>query len=480
MLNLLKKQPRAFRMIFMLEMWERFGYYTVQGILTLYFIRFLGFSDTESYLAFGAFSALVYGLAPIGGYLGDYILGTKRTIILGLAILTLGYLSLAITDKDHVFLALGLICVGNGLFKANPANLLSKCYEDQDPHLHSGFTLYYMSINLGSIFALFVGPTLAMHYGYGYAYFISFIGLILGGVNYYFQYPSIQHIHTRSDQKKVLFWQWGMILLGVMFLTVMAAYLIQHTMIARKLVLVVSGIALLFYLYAMRDEEKTSRMRMMVALILMIEAIVFFVLYQQMPTSLTLFAIHNVNPILFGIHIDPQSFQALNPIWIICLSPMLAYFYELLRHRGISFPTPYKFAVGMFCCGISFGLLFFARFAHDDQGMVSSLWLIASYLFQSTGELFVSALGVAMVAELVPMHMTGFAMGLWFLTSSIAGFIGATVASYAALPHTLEAGIGSLAIYTRLFAYIGSVTLLIGVLMLLVAAPLSRHIKLKL
>lgn len=159
MLNLFREQPRAFHMIFMLELWERFGFYTVQGILTLYFIRYLGYSDLESYYTFGAYSALVYGMVVIGGYLGDRILGTKRTIVLGLVVLAMGYFSLAVTDKQHVFLALGLICVGNGLFKANPSNLLSKCYDDNDPRLHGGFTLYYMAINLGSMVALFVSTS---------------------------------------------------------------------------------------------------------------------------------------------------------------------------------------------------------------------------------------------------------------------------------------------------------------------------------
>ncbi|WP_428411925.1 oligopeptide:H+ symporter, partial [Legionella sp.] len=166
MLNLLREQPRAFHMIFLLELWERFGFYTVQGILTLYFIRYLGYSDLDSYYAFGAFSALVYGLIVIGGYLGDSILGIKRTIVLGLVVLSAGYFALAITDKEHVFLALGLVCVGNGLFKANPSNLLAKCYKPHDSRLHGGFTLYYMAINLGSMFALVIGPVIASRYGY--------------------------------------------------------------------------------------------------------------------------------------------------------------------------------------------------------------------------------------------------------------------------------------------------------------------------
>lgn len=472
--GLFREQPRPFYMIFMLEIWERFGFYTVQGILTLYFIRFIGLDDQQAYYTFGAFSALVYGMIALGGYLGDSILGTKRTIVLGLVVLALGYLSLAFVNRPSVFLALGLICVGNGLFKANPASLLSKCYEEQDPRLHGAFTLYYMAINIGSIFALFVGPTLSNKYGYSYAYFVSFIGILLALANYVFQYKHIVSINTPADLRDIPFWQWGTVIIGILFVTIAASYLLQHVILARQLVLLITIGVIGFYLFYMWNENKISRRRMLLALILMLEAVVFFTLYQQMPTSLNLFAVNNVQPSLFGISINPQSFQALNPIWIVTMSPILAMCYAKMDQQGFSFPIPYKFALGMTCCGLSFALLYFARYAHDDSGMVSSLWLIASYLLQSMGELLVSALGVAMIAELVPRKIYGFVMGMWFLTSSVAGFIGASVASYTALPSNLDMGINSLMTYTRVFAYIGIITLGIAVLLWVISPWLSQ------
>lgn len=475
MLKLFREQPRAFQMIFMLEVWERFGFYTVQGILTLYFIRFLGFNDHDAYYAFGAFSALVYGMVAAGGYLGDKILGTKRTIILGLITLALGYLALALTDKAHVFQALGLICVGNGLFKANPSNLLSKCYEDDDPRLHGGFTLYYMAINLGSTAALFAGPALSARYGYNYAYFLSFIGLVLGLASYWFHRRTVATINTPADAKLIKFWQWGMVIIGIIFATMASSYLLQHVAAAQRLVWFITVIVLVVYAVYMRRQSKAVCLRMLVAFFLMLEAVVFFTLYQQMPTSLNLFAVHNVIPTLIGIPIDAQSFQALNPIWIIIMSPILAMFYNRLNHRGIAFPVPYKFAAGMLCCAMGFLLLFFTRFVHDESGMVSSYWLVASYFLQSTGELLVSALGVAMVAELIPAQITGFVMGMWFLTPSIAGFVGASVASYTALPEQVKPGLESLTIYTQVFAWIGLVTLAIGIVMWLIAARLTGY-----
>lgn len=477
MLALFGGQPRAFRMVFMLEIWERYGFYTMQGILTLFFIRHLGFNDSEAYFTFGAFSALVYGLVALGGYLGDKVLGTKRTIVLGLITLALGYLSLALANKQNVFLALGLICVGNGLFKANPSSLLAKCYEQNDSRLDSAFTLYYMAINLGSTVALFAGPALSSRFGYSYAYFSSFLGLLLGLANYYFQRQHVAHVNTPADNKVVSFWQWVFILGGVIAISLGAAYLLQHVILAKDLVWSITILVVAIYFFFMHKEQQSSRRRMLVAFVLMLEATVFFTLYQQMPTSLNLFAVNNVRPVLLGISLDPQSFQALNPIWIIIMSPVLAAFYNALNRHGSGFSIPHKFASGMLCCGLSFSLLYFARYGHDGHGIVSSWWLVASYFLQSTGELLVSALGVAMVAQLVPKQITGFVMGMWFLTSSVAGFIGAYVAALTALPTNVTPGIESLTIYTQVFAYIGLVTLAIGVFMWLSAAKLHRYMR---
>ncbi|KTD11556.1 transporter [Legionella gratiana] len=479
MVNLLREQPRAFHMIFMLELWERFGFYTVQGILTLFFIRYLGYSDTVSYYTFGAFSALVYGMVVIGGYLGDRILGTKRTIVLGLIVLAAGYFSLAITDKEHVFFALGLICVGNGLFKANPSNLLAKCYNENDPRLHGGFTLYYMAINLGSMIALFAGPAISSRYGYSYAYMMSAIGLLIGLANYWLQHQFIAHINTEADKRDISSFYWLTILFGILLLTEISAYLLQHVMFAKNLFWCITLLVIGYYIFMLRKENKTVRNRMLVALALMLEAVIFFTLYQQMPTSLNLFAVYNVTPVFLGITIDPQSFQALNPIWIVIMSPVLAHFYGFFNKKGISFSIPYKFSLGMTMCGLSFLMLFFARYFYTEHGMVSSWWLIISYLFQSIGELLVSALGVAMVAELVPAQITGFVMGMWFLTSAIAGFIGASVASYTELPEHIKPGIGSLLIYTDVFACIGIVTLIIALFMWLLSPRLNRYIAVK-
>lgn len=477
MFTLWKTQPPAFPSIFLLEMAERFGFYNIQGVLILYLIRVLDFSDSQAYFTFGAFYALVYGTVSLGGYIADHVIGTKRTIVIGMLTLCMGYLSLSLGGKSAIFWSLGLICIGNGLFKATPTSLLSKCYQKNDSRLHSGFTLYYMSINIGATLAFFVGPLLTNHFGYGYTYFVSFIGLLLGLVNYALNQRYIKPIPSTTDSKSVSYWTWMGLCIGIILFTSLATYLLQHILLAKKLLLVVILLVGGIYFKKMYQENIATRKSMWVAFILMLEGILFYVLYQQMPTSINLFAVHHVIPSLLGIALDPQSFQALNPIGIILFGPIMAYFYQQLDKRNITFPTPYKFAVGMFFCGLSFFVLYLARFLHDDQGMVSSWWLIASYVFQSGGELLVSALGLAMVAELVPNHMTGFVIGMWFLTTAIAGFLGATVASFTALPQQIQPGIDSLYIYTNVFGIVGATTILISVFLLIVAFMIKNRLK---
>ena len=136
-------RKQAFNVLFFVEFWERFGYYGLQAVLAGFFVKSLGMEDAESFVVFGAFSAMVYGYVSLGGYLGDKILGTQRTIILGAMILMLGYFCMALAgaDKTLVFLALGMIACGNGIFKANPSSLLSKLYKDAEQELDSAFTL---------------------------------------------------------------------------------------------------------------------------------------------------------------------------------------------------------------------------------------------------------------------------------------------------------------------------------------------------
>ncbi|MBF8999817.1 MULTISPECIES: dipeptide/tripeptide permease DtpA [Vibrio] len=472
------KQPKSFYLIFSIEFWERFGFYGMQAILTVYLVKILGMDESTSFVLFGAFSALIYGFVAAGGWLGDKVIGTKRAITLGAIILMVGYALLGVsTTSQHIggstliFIAMGFITVGNGLFKANPSSLLAKVYDENDPRLDGAFTMYYMAINIGSLISMILTPIIAEKAGYGMAFGVSAIGLAITVVIFLAYLKMLKSVGSPADLAPVNKSKMLMVIVGSVIASFICSYLLQNLFLAHG-ILVIAGLAILFFYFKEAlSMTGIERQKMFVAFILMLQGIVFFVLYFQMPTSLNFFAIHNVSHDLFGFSAEPEQFQALNPFWIMIASPILAIIYGKL---GDSLSMPFKFAIGMALCALSFLVLSWGAGFANSQGIISSNWLVLSYLFQSIGELLVSGLGLAMVAQLVPQRMMGFAMGMWFLTSATAAVIAGWVASLTSVPSNITDANQSLVIYGDVFGKIGYTTAAIAVITFIIAPKLTK------
>lgn len=470
-------QPKPFKMIFFIELWERFGYYGVQGILAVYFVKQLGFTQQESFVTFGAFAALVYGLVSVGGYVGDHILGTKRTMVLGAIVLASGYflMGFSILHKHFIFYALGAIAVGNGLFKANPSSLLSKCYEHGDSRLDGAFTLYYMAINIGSLVSLSLTPVIAEHFGYTTAFVICGLGLIASLISYALFRSTVAGIGSFPDSQPLKIKSLFVVILGTVCATFFCAWLLRNVFWANTVLAIIGVAVVTFFLYECFKAKGAARQKMLVAFVLMLQAIVFYVLYAQMPTSLNFFAIYNVRTDLFGIYLNPVSLQALNPFWVVICSPILAYLYTSLGNKGRDFSMPVKFTLGMFLCALGFLAVAAAgMWFADPNGKVAIWWVVATYFFQSIGELLISGLGLAMVASLVPQRLMGFTMGAWFLTQAASFIIGGYVASLTAVKGNVTNPLETLPLYTEVFQNIGLFTLVVAIIMAVTAPMLNR------
>ncbi|WP_337247041.1 MULTISPECIES: dipeptide/tripeptide permease DtpA [unclassified Vibrio] len=472
------KQPKPFYLIFSIELWERFGFYGMQAILTVYMVKILGMNESNSFVLFGAFSALVFGFVAAGGWIGDKIIGTKRAITLGAIILMFGYLLLGLsTTKAHlggetlIYIAMGFITVGNGLFKANPSSLLAKVYDDNDPRLDGAFTMYYMAINLGSFFSMILTPMVAERAGYGMAFGVSAIGLAITVVNFILCQKMLKNVGSPADLQSVNKTRLSLVVIGSIMMSFFCSYLLQNLFLAHAILVIAGLMIVTFYFKETFSMTGIERQKMLVAFVLMLQGVVFFVLYFQMPTSLNFFAIHNVDPNLFGFHFEPEQFQALNPFWIMIASPVLAMLYGKLGER---LAMPFKFAIGMGFCALSFLVLSWGTGFANHQGIISADWLVLSYAFQSVGELLVSGLGLAMVAQLVPQRMMGFAMGMWFLTSATAAVIAGWVASLTSVPDQITSAHESLAIYGDVFGKIGYTTAGITLITFLIAPMLTK------
>ncbi len=458
-----QSQTRSFSTIFLIELWERFGYYGMAAIFILFMVEKIGFADAKANLIWGAFTGLVYAAPAIGGWIGDHVLGTRRTLPIGAIILAIGYLMLGIpSDNLNLFyVSMGVIVVGNGLFKANAANMVRRIYEGDDAKIDSAFTLYYMAVNIGSTVSMLLTPWIKDHWGWHAGFMVCCGGLVLGLINYMMMIRTLRGIGSPPDEMPVR-WDRLAMVLGIGFLSVfVVAFVVQHQEISDWTMRIAGLVVLGIFTYMIVNGSRSERAGLLAALVLMVETLLFFIFYGQMSTSLTLFALRNVDlqQSLFGIPLwtwSPGQYQALNPIWIMLLSPLLAWAYTHFGKTGRDLPIAAKFALGFVVVALGF-FIFGMSGATAVDGKVSSWYMIWGYGFYSLGELLVSGLGLAVMARYVPARMGGFMMGAYFVATGISQYAASQVANLASIPENLNDPLQSLEIYTGLFNKLGFV-----------------------
>jgi POT family proton-dependent oligopeptide transporter len=485
-------QTRSFTAIFLIEMWERFGFYGMQALIVYYMVQALDFPDERATLVWGAAAALIYVAPAIGGWIGDQVLGTRRTMLLGAVILSVGYGLMVVPGQSvwFLFCALGVIVVGNGLFKANAGNLVRKIYEGDDSKIDSAFTIYYMSVNLGAMISQLLTPWLKdyvnEHYGNGLGWHIAFavcaVGLLLGLANYALMRRWMAHIGSEPDEQPLHWGKLGAVLVGGVVAVFVSAYILQHQGVARAFVYVAGVVVVGIFAYLISIGERSERAGLIAALVLTVQTVFYFIFYQQMSTSLNLFALRNVDPAfsVFGVHLwdwSPAQFQAFNPIWIFILSPVLAWAYTRAGRAGKDFSIATKFAFGFVIVAAGFFIYGASEHLADAQGKVSSWLMVWGYGAISLGELLVSGLGLAMVARYVPARMGGFMMGAYFVASGVSQYLGGLVATYASVPRNITDPLESLPIYTSLFNRLGIAALVCTVIAIAVL-PLMKRLSL--
>ena len=483
-------QTRSFSTVFLIEMWERFGYYGMQVLIVYYMVERLGFADTRANLTWGAAAALIYVAPAIGGWIGDKVLGTRHTMLTGAIVLAVGYALMAVPGESvwFLFCALGVIVVGNGLFKANAGNLVRKIYEGDDSRIDSAFTIYYMAVNIGSTVSMLLTPwikdyinnTWGQNFGWHAAFAVCCLGLLVGLSNYLVMRHTLGHVGSEPDQHPVQMHKLGMVLgLGVVALFV-AAIILNYELVARIFVYLAGAVVLGIFAYLIHNGRPNERPGLIAALILTVQTVFFFIFYQQMSTSLNLFALRNVDWSfnIFGLHLwswKPAQFQAFNPIWIMILSPILAFIYSHFGKRGKDLSVASKFALGFAMVAVGYFIYGAASHFLTAPGKTTSWVMVWGYGFGSLGELLTSGLGLAMIARYVPARMGGFMMGAYYVAVGLSQYLGGMVATIASIPSSITNPVEMMPIYTRLFNWLG-VAGIVCVLIALAVLPLMRKL----
>jgi len=472
-------QKKKFINLFTIEMWERFAFCTFNGLFILFAISTY-FSEKSAYLIFGIFMALAYGLPTVGGLIADRLIGIKRTLILGAVTLTIGYLVLALAHNYHTTLiALAIIAIGNALFKPNPSALIGLIYTKNAAETNAAFTMYYMAINIGALIGTAVSPLIAKHTNFNVTFFLACIGMLFALGNFIIKYKSFHDIYNLIGSKPLRLNNVVMTAFILIALLIISYAMLNFNNIAFYIVLLLTIICYGYLLVGgMNHANKVDKIKQSIGVFIFIQALLFFIIYTQMFSTLIVFAKNNVRLSVLGFGLSPASFLALNPFWILVLSPILAKFYVFLNKRNIHSATGDKYALAMFCCALAFFGLIIACWTVSADSKINGAWMVLYFFLTSLAELLISAIGLSVAAQYFPRNKLSFCMGAWLLAQGCGNALAGKLAGFVAMPSTHVIAAQSLNLFTKYF-YVFALSCLVVVIIFTLTAILFRRISAK-
>ena len=494
--NELFGHPKGLFYLFFAELWERFSFYGMRALLTLYMtneiFEALASRDFAAAAVYASYGSMVYASTVVGGRISDKIIGMRQSIFLGGILMAIGHFVLAIENDIAFFLALAFIVVGNGFFKPNISTFVGTLYKDGDPRKDSGFTIFYMGINIGGFVAPLLCGWLGKAYGWHYGFGLAGIGMLTGLLFFWSGIkknifgnrglpPSIEVF-----EKKVIGIPQKHLVTVLAFLAapIIAVLLASYQPIGGgetflgdqnpvNVIFKIIGFVVIGYIiYIMIKATADERKKLFVAVLITVFMTIFWGFHELSGSVITLFAERNVNLSI----INASQTNALNSMFIIILSIPISLLWTYLAKKKKNPRTPYKFGLGLIFAGISFYVLSISGNSADENGMVPFSYLLIMYFLISVGELFMSPVGLSKITDLSPKRIVAFMMGVWFLSSAyafqIVGFIGKQLAIES--DDSNVGGLETLGVYLGGFDLIAKYALVAGVIVLVTSPLLKR------
>lgn len=444
-----KKHPPGLYLLFLTEMWERFSYYGMRGLLVLYLTTSLasgglGFDEAVAVQIYGLFTMFVYFTPIIGGWLTDHFITKRHAITIGGIIMAIGnFVLFSMNTKTGLFLGLGLLVIGNGFFKPNLSTLLGELYGENDPRRDSAFTIFYMGINIGAFFAPLICGFLAedlfkttvdgvMVMGYKYGFLAACIGMIVGQI--FFNLLAPRYLGTA-----------GTTVVGKKSKD-------KNAKVIEK-----------------KPLTKQEKNRTWAIIILTCFVVFFWAGFEQAGSSLTLYTDKFVDRTIFGWTIPTSWFQSVNPAFIVLLAPFVSMLWmKLSKTKRGDLKIPTKMGLGMILLGIGYLILTLAvlQTGSDENNITTKanlLFIVFTYMFHTIGELFLSPIGLSMVSAIAPVKLASLLMGVWMAGTGCANFIAGQLASV-----TQSLG------YLEVFASIGIIVIVLGLILLMFSKKITR------
>ncbi|WP_300562370.1 peptide MFS transporter [Companilactobacillus sp.] len=437
-------QPLGLRTLFLTEFWERFSYYGMRAILIFYMYMAvekggLGMNQTTAASIMAIYGAMVYMTGVVGGYISDRILGPRRTVFWGGVLIMFGHIVLSLPiGMGGLFGSIVLITLGTGLLKPNVSDMVGSLYTEQDPRRDSGFSIYVMGINLGSLFAPAAVQWAAAQYNYHVGFSLAAIGMFIGLVVYYIdgrKYLPESGMHAPDPisaaerSKAISRVVYGLIAVAVIILVMF----FTHTLNIGNVINIISALGIILpiiYFVVMLSSKKVTkieRSRVIAYIPLFIAAVVFWAIEEQGSVIMALLAAEQTQLHIGGWNLQAGYFQMLNPFFIIIYTPFFAWLWIKLGKRQPS--SPNKFWLGLVFTAASYFLLVLPLMS-VGTGKISPWWLVGQWALIEVGEMLVSPVGLSATTKLAPKAFSSQMMSMWFLADSAGQSINAQVVKF--------------------------------------------------
>lgn len=500
---MLAQHPRGLFVCFATELWERFSYYGMRALLIFYLMQHFLFSEQESYLIYGAYTALVYMAPVLGGAIADRYLGARKAVTLGALLLVMGHFGIALEGPPAVrdavdatvtrhapsvqifYLSLAFIIVGVGFLKTNASTLVGALYGPNDPRRDAGFTIFYMGINIGGAAAPILCGWIGQTYGWRYGFGLAGIGMLAGlfaflrGQRHLLGHAEPPRPDWLRERVLLHLSREAIIYISTLSLVLMVWLILNRpTVVGPMLTLfgTITGIVILYFAFARCAPQE--RDRLLVCATLVVFSIAFWALYEQMGSSLNVFADRMVDRTVFGYEIPASMLQGLPSIFIILCAPLASSLWLYLGRRNREPSTAVKFTLAITQVGLAFLALSLGLGLTEAGEKIALGWFVLNFFLLTSGELCLAPVGMSMITKLSPRRIVGVMMGSFFLAYSASSFIAGKIAQLTAQsisdPSSLDRA-AAMESYASVYKTLGCVALGVAVLLWLLAPLLTRR-----
>ena len=474
------KYPRQLWWLFFSEMWERFSFYGMRGMLIYFMVFQLGMDDGKANLQYGATQAFVYAFTFVGGLFADKILGFRRSLTWGGLLMIIGSLILAVDPKAFFFWGIAFNIVGTGFFKPNISSMVGTLYKDDDARRDGGFSLFYAGINVGALLGGAIPILIGKNYSWNLAFGLTAVVMAISVGTFAYSQRYLGPIglsprHGQPDEAKKKWLDWATYAGSLAVIPVLVT-MVSKTELTDLFMYTIGPLTLFYVAYEMTKSTPDERKKLAAAMVFILFSIIFWAFFEQSGGSLSLFAANNLHHKLAGFEMDPNVVNnSSNSVFVIAFSPLLGLIWIALANRKAEPNTVVKFGLGFLFLAAAFWIFFATRFFANAEGVTSLNIFTLATLVITFGELCLSPIGLSIMTKLSPKKLQGVMMGMWFLASAYgqyaAGLLGAGMSS--PLPNATP--MDKLTSYTAGYQQLAIYALIAGVVLLAIS-PLVRRL----